>query len=127
MSGQVVHFEVPADDLDRARNFYHEAFDWSLQPIPDQDYTMVSTTPSDEQGLPKNPGAINGGMFLREALVATPVITIQVDDIQAALAKVEEHGGQTVKPSESVMGMGFAAYFKDSEGNLMGLWQDINA
>ena len=51
------------------------------------------------------------------------MITIDVDDIDAALSKVESLGGKTVRPSEAVGQMGFAAYFTDSEGNLMGLWQ----
>ena len=124
MSGQVVHFEVPADDLGRAQEFYRAAFGWNVQPMPDVDYTSVSTTETDEQGMPQAPGAINGGMFVREPDLGGPIITIGVDDIDAALAKVEELGGQMVRPGVAVMNMGFAAYFKDSEGNLMGLWQN---
>ena len=91
--------------------------------MPEMGYTMVGTTPTDEQGMPSEPGAINGGMFARVEDVATPVITIDVDDIDAALAKVESLGGATVRASEPVGDMGFSAYFRDSEGNLMGLWQ----
>ncbi|WP_077490570.1 VOC family protein [Sinomonas mesophila] len=125
MSGKVVHFEIPADDKERARTFYTEAFGWNLIPVPEMDYTMVGTTPSDETGAPTEPGAINGGMFTRGAdFPTTPVITVDVADIDAALARVEQLGGSTVTPKIPVGDMGFAAYFKDTEGNVMGLWQN---
>jgi uncharacterized protein len=123
MSGRVVHFEIPADDVERAQNFYREAFGWQIQPMPEMQYTMVSTTAVNEKGMPSDPGAINGGMMKRQDPLSTPVITVDVDDIDSALQKVESLGGSTVVGKQDVGGMGFAAYFKDSEGNLMGMWQ----
>ncbi|MBB5791432.1 VOC family protein [Jiangella mangrovi] len=123
MTGQVVHFEVPADDLDRAREFYRAAFGWELTPMPEVDYTIAMTTPADESGRPKEPGAINGGMFTRDDARPGPIITLDVPDVDAALATVEQLGGSTVLPKTEVMGMGYAAYFRDTEGNVMGLWQ----
>jgi predicted enzyme related to lactoylglutathione lyase len=124
MAGAVVHFEIPADDVGRAQGFYRDAFGWNITPMPEMNYTIVGTTPSNEQGMPTEPGAINGGMFEREQDLPTPVITINVDDVDAALEKVESLGGKTVRPKMAVGEMGFAAYFNDSEGNLMGLWQN---
>src|SRR6516225_6719686 len=92
MSGRVVHFEVPFDDADRARGFYRDVFDWQIQPVPEMNYNMVSTGPVGEQG-PTEPGYIGGGMMARQAPVTTPVITLQVDDIDATLGIVEKHGG----------------------------------
>ncbi|SEE63809.1 VOC family protein [Jiangella alba] len=123
MTGQVVHFEIPADDVERARGFYRDAFGWDVTPMPDVDYTMVSTTPVDEAGRPKEAGAINGGMFTRDADRPGPIVTIGVDDVDAALAAVQRLGGAVVLPKAEVMGMGYAAYFRDSEGNVLGLWQ----
>jgi predicted enzyme related to lactoylglutathione lyase len=122
MSGRVVHFEIPFADGDRARSFYQSAFGWNLMPIPEMSYTIVSTGPTGEQG-PSEPGYIGGGMLARTDLFQGPVITVDVDDIDSALAKVEELGGTTVRPRQEVGQMGFAAYFTDPEGNLMGLWQ----
>jgi len=87
---------------------------------------MVMTTPSDPQGLPTEPGAINGGMFKKEGELTVPVITVDVEDIDAALAKIAQLGGDIVSPKQPVLDMGFAAYFRDSEGNLMGLWQNAS-
>jgi uncharacterized protein len=124
MSARVVHFEIPFDDADRARSFYREVFDWQIQAIPDLNYNMVSTGPTSDQGMPTEPGFIGGGMLERQAPVTAPVITLQVDDIDAALVAVEKHGGKALGEKLTVGGMGFAAYFNDSEGNLMGLWQN---
>ena len=122
MSGRVVHFEVPFDDGDRARAFYQDVFGWTIMPMPEMSYTMVSTGPMGEQG-PSEPGYIGGGMMERNELFRGPVITMDVDDIDATLAKVEELGGTMVRPRQEVGQMGFTAYFTDPEGNLTGLWQ----
>jgi predicted enzyme related to lactoylglutathione lyase len=123
MSGRVVHFEVPFDDGDRARNFYKENFDWQLQEMPGMDYTLVVSGPSGDQG-PIEPGFINGGMSARKDSAAPgPVLVIDVDSIDATLTTIEETGGSVVVPKQSVGGMGFTAYFKDSEGNVLGLWE----
>ena len=123
MSARVVHFEVPFDDADRARGFYRDVFDWQIQSMPEMDYNLVSTGPSTDQGMPSEPGFIGGGMMQRQAPVTTPVITLQVDDIDATVIAIEKHGGKAVGEKMAVGDLGFAAYFNDSEGNLMGLWQ----
>lgn len=124
MSARVVHFEVPFDDADRARTFYRDVFEWEIQPIPEMDYNMVSTGPTSDQGMPSEPGYIGGGMTQRQAPVSQPVITLQVDDIDSTLVAVKKHGGTAVGEKMAVGDMGFAAYFNDSESNLMGLWQN---
>ena len=122
MSGRVVHFEIPFDDGDRARAFYREAFGWELQSMPEMGYTLVSTGPNGEQG-PSEPGFINGGMMQREGDFKSPNIVIDVDNLEEALKAVGEAGGTTVSERQPVGEMGFTAYFKDSEGNLVGLWE----
>jgi uncharacterized protein len=126
MMRKVVHFEIPADDLDRARAFYDSVFGWQVttMPVPGGEYTSAVTTPTDDQTqMPKEPGAINGGMMQRTEHTPSPVITIDVDAIDDALAEVEAKGGSTVLPRTPIEGMGAFAYFKDTEGNVMGLWE----
>ncbi|MEO6505423.1 MAG: VOC family protein [Terrimesophilobacter sp.] len=126
MTGQVVHFEIPADDVSRASQFYRAAFGWDVTAVDGMDYAMLQTTPADANGMPKEPGAINGGMLPRDEARTGPLITIDVDDIGEALQRVEDLGGTTVLPKQEVMGMGYTAYFADSEGNVMGLWQNAS-
>ena len=124
MSGRVVHFEIPFEDGDRARSFYEGAFGWRMTPLPDRDYTLVMTGPTPDQGPPSEPGFINGGMMKREAPFGSPVVTVDVEDIDRALESIEKLGGTTAIAKQTVGDMGFAAYFKDPEGNLVGLWQN---
>jgi len=124
VSGRVVHFEIPADDVERAQAFYREAFGWRVNPMPDMNYTIVSTTDTDDNGAPKEPGAINGGMMTRGGAFTSPVITIEAEDIDDALLTVEKLGGAVAAPKMAVGEMGFAAYFTDTEGNVIGLWQN---
>ncbi len=124
---KVLHFEIPVDDAGRAKDFYSSVFEWQLN---DADmgggniYTTVVTTPVDQQSqLPTEPGAINGGLMQRTPDTPVPVITIGVDAIDDALKKVESGGGTVVQPRTEIPGMGAYAYFKDSEGNVLGLWE----
>ena len=126
MSGKVVHFEIPFDDGDRAGTFYREAFGWQVVPVPGMDYTMVMTGPTDPEKGPTEPGFVNGGMFRRsdEFPGKAPNIVIDVSSIDEALREVEAAGGKTVSEKMSVGDMGFAGYFTDTEGNLIGLWEN---
>jgi uncharacterized protein len=118
----IVHFEIPVDDRKRAENFYNKAFGWTMNRMPDFDYTMVGTTESNEEGRPKDPGAINGGMGKRGGPLEHIVVTVNVDDIDSALKKIEQLGGKTVQGKMPVGEMGFTGYFKDTEGNIVGLF-----
>ena len=122
---KVVHFEIPADDLARATEFYRSIFGWDLQDMSGQgmDYTIATTVPVDEQQLPTERGAINGGMMKRSADTPSPVVTIEVASIDDAMKRIEDGGGALVQPRQEIPGMGAFAYFKDSEGNTMGLWE----
>jgi predicted enzyme related to lactoylglutathione lyase len=123
MSGRVVHFEIPYDDGERARTFYREAFDWQLQEMPGMEYTLAMTGPSGDQG-PTDAGYINGGLLAREESAAPgPVVVMDVPSIDTALATVERLGGSTVVPKQPVGEMGFTAYVRDTEGNVVGLWE----
>src|SRR5881398_3419184 len=90
MSGKVVHFEIPFDDGDRARKFYSEAFGWTINEIPELHYSIVQTGPVADSGFPADVGYIGGGMLRRESPTDRPVITIDVEDIDEALKRIEE-------------------------------------
>jgi predicted enzyme related to lactoylglutathione lyase len=124
MSDRVVHFELPADNLERAQEFYRDAFGWAITPMPEMSYTSLGTAPTDENGMPSEPGAINGGMLQRQDRLTHPIVTIAVDDIEQALARVERLGGKVVRERFPVGDMGFAAYFADTEDNVVGLWEN---
>jgi hypothetical protein len=125
MSGEVGHFEIPADDTERARKFYSTIFGWKVREVPGMDYTMVNTGPVDSKGVPKEPGFIAGGIIRREGHLTHPVVTITVDEISSVERKIEENGGKVLIPKQTIGdgSMGYMGYFKDPEGNLVGLYE----
>ena len=123
---RVVHFEIPVDDATRAREFYGSIFEWGLQPMEEMGYTLVTTSPVDDKThTPAQPGAINGGIMGRSDRTPHPIITSEVDSIDDALKRIEAAGGSGVMPRTDMGGNGWFAYFKDSEGNVLGLWENV--
>ena len=115
------HFELAAADLEKTAAFYRAVFGWQIEkwagPV---DYWMVTTGDHDTPG-------INGGLMENHDFTGT-INTIEVDDIDAALAQVLAHGGEIALPKDAIPGVGYQAYFKDNSGILVGLHQaDPNA
>jgi len=123
MKGSVGHFELPADDVKRASAFYQKTFGWNIQPMPEMEYTMLGTTESNADGMPKDAGAINGGMGKRGGVLKTTVVTIIVESIEEAAKAIAKNGGKISRKKEAIGPMGFTAYFVDTEGNTVGLFQ----
>ena len=126
----VCHFEIPFDDIDRASKFYNEVFGWQIMAAPgDIPYHFAITTEVDEQMRPKESGSINGGLYQRsdEGVSRTPVIVLAVDDCEQRVKDVQAAGGSMVVPAVPVGDMGIYAQVKDSEGNIIGLWQELAA
>lgn len=122
----VVHFDIPADDVARAKKFYSSMFGWKLGDVPGMDYTMAVTTETDEATqMPKKPGAINGGIVKRQKPGDGPIIAISVSSIDDHLKKAVEHGGMVKVPKMPVGDMGLYACIIDTEGNTIALWQNL--
>lgn len=119
----IVHFEIPTKDLGRAKTFYQTVFGWSINDF-DASNAMVTTTASDENGIPNEVGAINGSLYKPE-VPKTVTVVINVPDIDAHIRIVENSGGRLVDPVTTMPGMGMYARFNDTEGNLIGLWQNL--
>ncbi|HYH75691.1 MAG TPA: VOC family protein [Candidatus Saccharimonadales bacterium] len=126
--GRVVHFEIHADDLARARSFYETVFGWSIERWSGLDYWVVKTG-ADKSGPDAWPG-IDGGMLQREGHspvhdnpVSAFVCTIQVDDIEETCAKVIENAGNVMVSKKPLKGVGWLCYCRDTEGNIFGVLQ----
>ena len=115
----IVHFEIPADDIHRAQEFYKSVFGWEINKIPlqEMEYYSVVTTEMGDNHRPKNPGAINGGMMKRSYPRESPCLVINVPSIEEYLQKVVKGGGKIVQPVQKIGDMGLYARFSDSEGN----------
>jgi uncharacterized protein len=119
---RVIHFEIPADDLERAAIFYRKAFGWKIEKWPGpMEYWMVTT------GTDGTPG-INGGLMRKQAPTVATTNTIGVDSVDAAVTAVQNAGGKLVVPKTPIPTVGYFAYCQDPEGNLFGVMQaDANA
>jgi predicted enzyme related to lactoylglutathione lyase len=120
---KVVHFEIPFEDKARAMNFYSEAFDWQLTDMPQMNYVIAQTVAVDEKHMPKEPGAINGGLFQRPKEAPHPTIYVGVTSVEKAIERAEAAGGKVVTPRTAIPGMGAYARITDTEGNVLGLFE----
>ncbi len=117
MSARVVHFELPADDPDRAAKFYADAFGWKVEKWGGPtDYWLVTTGEDPEPG-------IDGGIGKRQDADDQTTNTIDVPDLDAAVAAVEAAGGTITRGKGPVPGVGWLAYATDTEGNPFGMMQ----
>ena len=121
---KVVHFEVPADDVERAKEFYKKVFDWKLIDF-NPGYTIARTVECDDKNMPLEKGAINGGIMKREDIAKAPVIVINVPSVEEYFKKIEEAGGKKLTDKKEIPNMGYYAYVSDPEGNVIGIWEDI--
>jgi len=126
----VVHFEMPVEDRERAKQFYAKSFGWEFNQLGAEmgNYTVVMTAESDNQG-PLKRGIINGGFFQKTKDNQYPSVVIAVDDIRAAMKKVEDAGGKVIgaskpgKQPDDIPGVGLYISIEDSEGNRVGMLQ----
>ncbi len=117
--GKIVHIEIPAPDLEKAKEFYTKLFSWKVELVPGMDYAMWS---SDEEGVT---GVSGGFEKMSKPTSDGPLIHIGVDDIDAKLKEIEAAGGKTVKPKTKISDeFGFFAVFLDVFGNRLGLWSN---
>jgi hypothetical protein len=128
---RVVHFEIQADDVERAKAFYEAVFDWSFEDYGQMigsTYWGVTTGPEDQPG-------INGGLLQRPASAPGPeqgtnayVCTMGVEDYDATEKRILDAGGQVALPKMALAGMAWQGYYLDTEGNTFGIHQpDPNA
>ncbi len=126
MDHTVCHFEIPADEPERAVKFYRGLFDWDIRewdaPENPAEIHMVATVPSDDAGRPSRPG-VNGMITKRQHPTQPFANYISVESVDDYGARAVALGGQIAMPKTPVPGMGWFLYFKDTEGNILGLWQ----
>jgi predicted enzyme related to lactoylglutathione lyase len=115
------HFEIPVDDPDRAEKFYASVFGWTFQRYPGApQYYGMATTGETEPG-------INGALFQRQSDSET-TLTMSVDSIEDATAKIVAEGGKIIQDKTAIPSMGWFATCEDTEGNKIGLFtNDPNA
>ena len=121
----IVHFEIPADDVERLRKFYTELFGWKIERMPGpMEYYNIGTVPVDEHGNLVRPG-VNGGMMKKETPDQRPVNYIAVESVDEYSKKIEGLGGKVITPKQEVPGIGWWALALDPEGNQFAIFQEM--
>ena len=122
----VVHFEIPADDIEKLRKFYQDLFGWTMNKYPGPTaYYLVGTVPVDEKTMmPLRPG-VNGGLFERKDAakpeLAKPMNYISVESVEEYSQRILALGGKILVPKMEITGIGWWALALDPEGNAFGI------
>ncbi len=123
MDHTIVHFEIPAEDPERASKFYRDAFGWEINKMSGPiEYYGVRTAEIGESGMLKGPG-VNGGICRKMNPGHLPTNYVGVEDIDAHTTRLVEAGATLILHKMPVPGMGWLAQFTDTEGNVIALWQ----
>ena len=134
MDHTIVHFEIPADQPERAAQFYRDLFGWEIskwEGSADQregfEYWMVRTVPTDDKGMPTRPG-VNGGLMRRMFPTQAPVNYIVVENVDDYVRRAQKLGAKLMMEKTPVPSMGWFAQLTDPDGNLFAIWEtDSNA
>jgi uncharacterized protein len=127
----IVHFEIPADDVERSKKFYNDLFGWKIEKWPGTDdskltsaataqpieYWIVTTT--DEKGNK----ALGGGLMKRQMPQHQVTNYIGVNSVDEYSSKVEKLGGKVLAPKHAVPGMGYFSLCLDTENNVFAIWE----
>ena len=121
----IAYFEIPEDNVDRAKKFYHALFGWKIEPTKSMgdpakmkamQYQDVITGDAKEGTLSM------GGMYKRQ-MTEQIMNYVMVDDLDKVIAKLEKLGGKIVVPKMEIKGVGWTVIIQDTEGNALGLWK----
>ncbi len=121
----IVHFDIPATNIENLKKFYTELFGWKLEKYPGPtEYYLVQTVPVDENMTPIRAG-VNGGLYRKqdaaEPDIAKPINYISVESVDEYSKKVEQLGGKILVPKMEISGIGWWALAVDPDGNSFGL------
>ena len=114
----IVHFDVPTEDVERAKKFYAGLLGWKFDPVPEMQYNLINTT-----NLDGTPG-IGGCMGKRMDPSQRMMNYFGVASLDASMKQVKSLGGKVITEKMAVPGMGFLANCMDTEGNIFGLWEE---
>lgn len=119
----LVHFEIPAQNVEKLRKFYVDLFGWKIEKAPGpMEYWLIETVPVDENMRPLRPG-VNGGLYKRERPELRQVNYISVESIDEYIEKIQTFGGKIISPKQEVPNVGWVATAVDPEGNQFALLQ----
>jgi predicted enzyme related to lactoylglutathione lyase len=121
----IVYFEIPANNIDRARHFYHALLGWKIEPtkVPMDQAAAAAMQYHDISTGEAQEGTLNMGGLYKRQMSELIINHVAVEDIDKVLAKVEKLGGKIMMPKMEIHSVGLNAIIQDTEGNSIGLIQ----
>jgi predicted enzyme related to lactoylglutathione lyase len=124
MDHTIIHFEIPANDVEKMKKFYSDLFNWKIEKLPTMEYYSVTTVPMDEKGNLLRPG-VNGGLYKKDQPQRQPLNYTYVESVDEYSKKIADLGGKILVTKKEVPGMGWFAVAQDPEGNTFGIFETI--
>lgn len=121
----IAFFQIPADNVDRAKHFYHSLLGWMIAPTRTPMDPAMNASIQFQDIITGNAkeGTMNMGLLYKRQMTEPIINFVTVDEIDKILVKVEKLGGKIVRPKEEIKTVGQVAIIQDSEGNAIGLLQ----
>ncbi|HSB47113.1 MAG TPA: VOC family protein [Candidatus Bilamarchaeum sp.] len=130
--GNIAYFEIPADDLERAKKFYMKVFGWSIEkskmPGIPADYHGVMTGKAklEKAGDGYEMSQLNSGGMMKRMYPGQPITNyVQVESVDKTMEVIKKNGGKEMGERVNVPGVGRLAFFTDSEGNALAIWEPV--
>lgn len=117
MSNRVIHFEIPADNVEKSVSFYSKVFGWTFSQFNNQDYWLAHTGSNEEEG-------INGAIMKKKHPDHPFTNTIKVECLDETIKTIEQEGGKIVVPKMPIPTVGWLLFFKDLDNNIFGVMQE---
>ncbi len=125
MDHTIVHFEIPANNVEKIKTFYEQVFGWKIIPAEGPiEYWIIQTVPTDDQGMLQRPG-VNGGLYKKMEPENKPINYFAVESINNFLDKIVKSGGKIIQAKQEVTGVGWIAAAADPEGNQFALLEPL--
>jgi len=125
MDHTIVHFEIPANNVEKIKGFYEQVFGWKIiQAEGPIEYWLIQTVPVDDKGMLQRPG-VNGGMYKKINTETRSINYFAVESVSNFLAKIEKLGGKVIQPKQKVPNVGWIAAAEDPEGNQFALLEPM--
>ena len=112
----VIHFEIPADDIERAKNFYSRLFGWEIKDVPGRNNYLLITTSGEN--------TVSSSLIKRFNPKQTTIIYFDISSVDEYASKIKDLGGRIVVPKKTVPGTGYFAICLDTENNPFGIWEE---
>ena len=129
--GNIAYFEIPADDIERAKKFYMKVFGWDIQKydmtgVPANYHSIMTGKPENVKGPNYEMSQLNSGGMLKRMFPGQPIMNyVQVDSIDKTMEMIKKNGGKEMGQRMDIPNVGKIAFFNDSEGNVLALWQPM--